>query len=236
MNKWLENIKTLSDKKSFLSFLWKHLTEERINRFEEVLKCRTRHIAIAAEDIFQERNASALIRTADCFGIQDVHIIENHNQYKVSTSIAGGADKWVDVHLYNGKENSTEECIKSLKEKGYRIVATTPHNNEKNPDQLDINMKTAIFLGKEKEGISETIIKQADDFLSIPMVGFTESFNLSVAGALILYSLTNRLRKSAINWQLSENEKDDLRIQWAMTSIHSSENLLKKYLTLMQEK
>jgi tRNA (guanosine-2'-O-)-methyltransferase len=216
--------------KELLKFLQKHMTPERVQRFEEVLRFRTRHIAIAAEDIYQERNASALIRTADCFGIQDVHIIENYNQYKVSTQLAGGADKWVDVHLYTGPSDNTMKCIEALRGNGYRIIASTPNKEDKTPDSLDITDKIAVFLGGEKEGISQTIIDNADGFLRIPMVGFTESFNLSVAGSLILYSLTNRLHRSDINWQLTEEEKDELRISWAMKSIHSAGQLVKKFL------
>lgn len=216
--------------KSLLDFLHMHMTSERIKRFENVLLFRTRHIVIAAEDVYQERNASALIRTADCFGIQDVHIIENYNQYRISTSIAGGADKWVDVHLYSGRQDNTTRCIDSLRRHGYRIVASSPTKNDITPETLDINRKFALFLGGEKEGISQTIIDNADDFVKIPMVGFTESFNLSVAGALLLYSLSNRLRHSGIDWQLSENEKDDLRLRWAMKSIPRSDELVKKFM------
>ncbi len=224
-------LQSVPDKKKFLVFLRKHMTEERAARFEEVLSFRTRHLTIAAEDTYQERNASALIRTADCFGIQDVHIIENYNQYKISTTIAGGADKWVDVHPYTGDGNNTEKCIAFLREKGYRIVASTPHRKSKEAAELDIHTKTAIFLGGEKRGISETILNLADDFICIPMVGFTESFNLSVAGALILYTLTSRLRDSGIDWKLSDEEKDELRIKWALTSIHRSDQLMHKFLS-----
>ncbi len=220
----------IPDKKKFIDFLQQHMTAERIRRFEEVLSYRTRHITIAAEDTYQERNASALIRTADCFGIQDVHIIENYNQYKISTSIAGGADKWVDVCQYTGEGNNTEKCIKYLRENGYRIVASTPYDKSIEVEALDIKDKTAIFLGAEKRGISETILDHADAFIRIPMVGFTESFNLSVAGALILYSLTNRIKNMDVDWKLHDEEKDDLRIKWAMASIHRSDDLLHKYI------
>ncbi len=220
----------IADKKAFYRFLMKHMTGDRVRRFEEVLKFRTRFITLAAEDVYQERNASALIRTADCFGVQDVNIIENYNQYKISTSIAGGADKWVDVHLFTGERNNSEQCIISLKEKGYRVVASSPHRTRVTPDMLDLDRPVAIFLGGEKKGISGTISGLADEFMGIPMLGFTESFNLSVAGALILSVLTRRLHDSPVSWQLNEDEKDELRIQWALASIHRSEKLIEKYL------
>ena len=218
------------DKKGLIDFLSKHMTPERIRRFNEVLALRSRHITIVAEDIYQERNASALIRTADCFGIQDVHIIENYNQYRISSSIAGGVDKWVDVHQHTGKKENTLRCIETLRGQGYRIVASSPNRNDFTPESLDISQKFALFLGGEKEGISQTILDNADDFVKIPMVGFTESFNLSVAGALLLYTLSARLHQSGINWQLSENEKDELRIRWAIKSIHRADELVRKFL------
>jgi tRNA (guanosine-2'-O-)-methyltransferase len=224
-----KNIYTADYKKSLISFLCQHMTEERVRRFGEVLQFRTRHIIMAAEDVFQERNASALIRTADCFGIQEVHIIENHNQYKISQGITKGADKWVDVRLHQGKKNNTENCIIHLRERGYRIVASSPHRFDQGPEQINLDQKTAIFFGGEKEGLSETVINQADSFLKIPMVGFTESFNLSVAGGIIMYTLAQRLRNSNIPWQLTEDEKDDLRINWALNTINRSDQLVKKF-------
>ena len=215
--------------KDLLDFLHRHMTPGRIRRFEEVLKYRTRHIVMAAEDVYQERNASALVRTADCFGLQDVHIIENYNQYRISTSIAGGADKWMDVHLHAGQPDNTIRCIETLRSQGYRIIASSPNKDDHTPETLDITRKFALFLGGEKEGISQAIIENADDFVKIPKFGFTESFNLSVAGALLLYTLSDRLHNSDIQWQLSEKEKDDLRIRWAMKSVPRADELVRKF-------
>ena len=217
------------NKKSLISFLYKHITPERAQRFEEVLQSRTRHILIVAEDVYQERNASALIRTADCFGIQEVHIIENHNQYKISPGITRGADKWVDVMIHQGGNNNTEKCIVQLRKRGYRIVASSPHKGDQTPEKIGLDEKTAIFFGGEKEGLSAKVISEADAFIKIPMVGFTESFNLSVAGGILLYTLTQRLRKSNIHWQLTEDEKNDMRIKWSMNTINRADQLVKKF-------
>jgi tRNA (guanosine-2'-O-)-methyltransferase len=226
----------IRDKKLLLEFLQQYVSHERKQRFEEVLKNRTRHIIVAAEDIYQERNASALIRTADCFGIQEVHIIENYNKYKLSEGIAKGADKWVDVNVYDGAGKNSEKCIKTLREKGYRIVAASPHKNDFTPDKIDITQKMAILFGGEKKGLSRAASEEADAFLRIPMSGFTESFNLSVAGGIILYALTKRLRESGISWQLSEEEKNELRLKWTYASLHQPEKLIEKFMELRNEK
>ena len=129
-----------------------------------------------------------------------------------------GAQKWVDITSYDNSKN----CIASLKEKGYQIIATTPHANDNLIHEFDITKPAALFFGTEKEGLSQEILDQADGFLKIPMVGFTESLNISVSAAIILQNLTNRLRLSTIEWELSEDEKLEKRIDWAKKTIKDS--------------
>ncbi len=220
----------VQNKQKLLQFLRKHMTDKRSDRFEEVLKYRTRHFTVAIEDVYQERNASAVVRTADCFGIQDVHIIENYNEYKLSKEIAKGSDKWVDVCIYDEKKNNSLVCMDKLRKKGYKIIATTPHAGDQLIQDYDISERSAIFLGGEKEGLSKPVLDQADGFVKIPMYGFTESFNLSVAGALVLYDLTTRLHQSGIPWQLSEEEKAELRLDWTIRTIASARFLIEKFI------
>jgi len=227
VSKLLSRIK---DKRALLKFLQWHMTEKRRYRFEEVLAYRTRHFTIAVEDVYQERNASAIIRTADCFGIQDVHIIENVNEYKISSGISKGAEKWVNIHLYDRFKNNTLTCIEHLKSLGYRIIATTPHRKDTFVDDYDIHIKSAFFLGGEKDGLSPTVLNFADGFVKLPMFGFTESYNISVAGALLLENLTRRLHQSNIFWQLTEQEKLDLQLDWTIKTITSAKNLIEKFI------
>lgn len=208
------------------------MTDQRSNRFEEVLAYRTRHFTIAVEDVYQERNANAIVRTADCYGIQEVHIIENYNEYKLSSSISKGAEKWVNIHLYSKKEYNSQTCIDQLRSRGYRIIATTPHRDDKLVNDYDIREKSAFFLGGEKEGLSETVLHEADDFVKIPLYGFTESFNISVAGALLLENLTRRLHQSDISWHLSEEEKMELRLDWTIKTIASAKKLIEKFIEM----
>lgn len=195
-----------------------------------MLQYRTRHFTIALEDLYQERNANAVVRTADCYGIQDVHIIENYHEYKISSGISKGAEKWININLYDGTENNSGSCIDHLKKNGYRIIATSPHRNDTLLDNYDIRIRTAFFLGGEKEGLSETVLNAADGFVKIPMYGFTESFNISVAAALLLENITRRLHRSDIPWQLSEAEKLDLRLDWTIKTITSAGKLIEKFV------
>ncbi|MBS0000359.1 MAG: RNA methyltransferase [Cyclobacteriaceae bacterium] len=219
----------VGDKQALLEFLQRYMTDKRTRRFEEVLTFRTRHITLALEDLYQERNANAVIRTADCFGIQDGPIIENFHQYKISSGISKGAEKWVNIHLYDRPGKNTETCIDQLKKKGYRIIATSPHRNDTLVYDYDIRIKSAFFLGGEKEGLSEAVMNAADGFVKLPMYGFTESFNISVAAALLLENLTGRLRQSDIPWSLSDEEKLDLRLDWTIKTIASAKNLIEKF-------
>ena len=208
-----------------LEYLESYLTDERKMRFRQVLENRTRYITIAVEDVFQMHNASAIVRSCDTFGIQDVHLIEGRFGNRLDKNIAMGAQQWVDTYTYN----SSKKCIESLKGKGYQIVATTPMTGSISLDDFVVNSPTALFFGTEKEGLSREVLDQADALLHIPMVGFSESLNVSVSAAIILQKLTSVLRKSPVPWQLSEEEKQIKRIDWAMKTINSVDKIIARY-------
>ncbi|MCG8309846.1 MAG: RNA methyltransferase [Cytophagales bacterium] len=219
------------DKEKYLKYLESYLTPRRNSLFDEVISNRTRHITVVAEDTYQDHNASALIRNCDCFGIQDLHIIEEINKYRLAKGMTQGSDKWVDLHYYNEFEDNTQMCIDGLKAKGYAIVATTPHEADSLIDDYDIRKKSAFFFGKEKTGLSDKVLDQATEFVKIPMYGFSESFNISVSAALILKSLTDRLHKSKdINWHLSKEEFTDIKIDWCLKTIQNGEQIAERYL------
>jgi len=211
----------------FFSFI----TDHKKGLIDEVLSKRTRYMTVVLEDIFKSFNANAVMRSADCFGIQDVHIIENKHQYEFNPHVAKGAVKWLDRHYYSEKENNTVDCINKLKSEGYRIVATTPHTDDVLLPDFDIEKgKFALVFGTEQFGISDLVRENADEFLRVPMHGFTESYNISVSAALCFYELSNKLHESKINWNLSEDENLDLHIDWARKIITRSEEYEKYFL------
>jgi len=218
-----------------LEYLSGFVTEARMNRFNSVIKNRTRHITIALENIYQPHNASAVLRSCDCFGIQDIHIIENEFKYEVNDEIALGSSKWLTLIRHNSGENNTLACIRQLKAEGYRIIATTPHKNDCTIEDLPVDSKLALFFGTELKGISSEVTENADGFVKIPMFGFTESFNISVSAALSLYELTSRLRKSNTNWQLSENENTGIRLSWLKNTIKDAVLLEKEFRKKLPE-
>lgn len=218
--------------KELIEYLKPFVTEARLEIFNEVLGNRTRYITVALEDIYQSQNASAVLRTSDCFGIQDVHVIENRNTYKINPDVALGSSKWLNITKYNKSENNTLEAIHALKKQGYRIVATTPHTDDIDLDHFNLEKgKVALFFGTELNGLSEIAIHNADEYLKIPMFGFTESFNISVSAAIILHHLTLKLRSSNISWQLSEAEIDELKLSWLKQTIKKSDLIIEKFLS-----
>lgn len=213
-----------------LTYLEGFVTDKRKDLFKSVLEQRTRHFTLVLENIYQQHNSSAVVRSCDIFGVQDVHVIENTYSSKVSRHVARGSQKWLTFHRYKRDTNNTAECFEQLRQDGYQIIATTPHNDSCYLHDFDISKKSAFVFGVEKEGVSEYTMKNADGFLKIPMVGFTESLNISVAAAIILENLTTRLRQSDLNWQLSEEEKSTLYSEWIQKSIKNVDKITEHYL------
>ena len=211
----------------YLAFLENILTDNRKERFQQVLSKRTNHFTIAMEDVFQLHNTSAVMRSCEVFGIQQLNVIEERYTKSIDKEIAMGAQKWVDVNRFD----SISGCISSMRSKGYQIIATTPHENDCDLDDFDISKPSALFFGTERDGLSEEVLQNADGFLKIPMAGFTESLNISVSAAIIIQNLMSRLHKSDIKWQLSEDEILEKRLQWAKNTIKDIKRIEERYYT-----
>ena len=219
----------LQEKKDLLTYLYRFISENKRNHFERLVKERTRYLTVVLEDIYQSHNASAVLRSCDVFGVQDVHIIENRYKYKVNPDVALGSAKWLSLHKYNNSEFNTPECIEKLRSEGYRIVATTPHKNEVTIHGFPLNKgKLALLFGTEYEGLTDEAIGLADEYVMIPMYGFTESLNISVSAAIFLYQLTTELRNMDVAWQLNPDEELDIKLMWVKKVIKSAD-LLEKY-------
>ncbi|NNL09870.1 MAG: RNA methyltransferase [Croceitalea sp.] len=208
-----------------LRYLEGYLTNERKARFEEVLTQRTNFLTVAIEDVFQLHNTSAVIRSCDAFGIQNVHVVEARYGKRLDKQIAMGAEQWVDVQRYK----STKSCLEALKSANFQIIATTPHDNAVELSQFELTQKTALFFGTEKEGLSQEILNAADGYITIPMNGFTESLNVSVAAAIILQDLGRKLRVSSLDWRLTEIEKNEKRMDWTKKSIKDVAGIIKRF-------
>ena len=197
--------------------------------FDRLAPLRTRHICVVLEDIYQSHNAAAVLRSCDCFGVQDVHVVEANNPFNPAGDVAVGSSKWVDYY----KHASIQDAYRHLQEQGYRIVATLPHENDTMIGDLDISKPTALVFGTELTGLTQEAIDGADAYVKIPMYGFTESFNISVCAALSLFSLTERMRKTQ-GWQLDDDALLDLKLHWAMQAIRDGEKVMENLMASMQ--
>jgi len=211
---------------AYLAYLENFITENRSEGFKRVLENRTKHFTVAVEDLYQLHNTSAVMRSCEVFGIQELNVVEERFGKKIDKEIAMGAQKWVDINRFD----SNQDCITNLKERGYRIIATTPHDNDCLLEDFDITQPAAIFFGTERLGLSDDVMQQADGFLKIPMVGFTESLNISVSAAIILQNISTRLRNSDLDWKLSDAEMIEKRIDWARKSIKDIDYITRVYL------
>jgi len=208
-----------------LAYLESYLTENRRQRFDKVIEERTKHFTVATEDVYQLHNTSAVIRSCDVFGIQEVHIVEERNSKRIDREIAMGAQKWVDLNRFH----SVKTCIQDLKQKGYQIVATSPHANNCLLHEFDVTKKSCFFFGRETEGLSQEVIDQADTFLKIPMYGFTESLNISVSAAIVLQHVTTKLKQTDIDWKLSLEERLQKRLDWIKKTIKSYDEIVERF-------
>ena len=218
-------------KKKLYNYLSQYISDNKRQLFEQNIQHRTRYLTVVLENLFQSHNASAVLRTCDCFGIQDIHAIENTNHFEVNADIALGASKWLTINKHNEKDqNNTLNCYECLRKQGYKIIATTPHTKDCTIEKLKLNQKTALVFGTELEGLSKTAIDNADGYVKIPMYGFTESFNISVSASIFLFYLTQKLKKSKINWKLSEEEMLDIKIDWVKSVVKKPELIIERFL------
>lgn len=215
---------------TLVNYLAQFISDERNKLFDRVLEKRTRYITVALEDIYQPQNASAVIRTCECLGIQDLHIIEQKNPYQVNPDVVIGSSQWINIINYNKAENNTSDAIAELRSKGYRIIATSPGTKCTDLEDFDIAKgKIALFFGTELTGLTYTLLENADENIKIPMFGFTQSFNISVSAAIVLQNLTYRLRNSFLDWKLTSDEKDMIKLDWLKTTIPKSDLIVERY-------
>ena len=220
--------KNLRDK--VVAYLEQFVTEERQARLTEILANRTRHVTVVLEDLFQTQNISAVLRTCDCYGVQDVHVIKHRNEFEVHKDISMGADKWLSIHQYPHSEHNVKDCIDRLHEQGYWVAATLPDEQKLTIFDLPVERKTVFLFGTELTGLSDEAIKYADGNVLIPMYGFTESFNISNSAAIILSHFSERMRHSEAQWQLPAEEKEELYFEWLQKSIKNPDGVIDYFL------
>lgn len=211
--------------KERLEYMSQFLTEERKEVLQRTVASRTHYMRILTENMFHPQNASAIMRHCEAFGIQQIHTVEDRCKFDPSVNIVRGTQKWVDVEHHE----TTREALAALKSEGYRIVATTPHRCSVTPETFDVTKgKFVLVFGTEHAGISDEVIEAADDFLMIPMCGMVESLNVSASAAILIYMLSERIRQSVPDWELTDDQRLKLLTRWTMSSVRDFEGILRK--------
>lgn len=226
---------TFTQKENLLPFLLNFITEERKAHFDEIIPQRTRHLTVVLEDIYQSQNASAVLRTCESLGVQDIHVIEDKHEYTLNPKVTIGCAKWLHIHKHSKPTADTTSCLTDLKQKGYQLVATTPHINDVNINELDVEKPIALLFGTEKHGLTETAKNMADTYVKIPMFGFSESFNISVSAAICIQQIMSKLRASNVNWQLTGKERVELELEWCYNTIQRPDSLINRFLEDQQK-
>jgi tRNA (guanosine-2'-O-)-methyltransferase len=217
---------------SLLNFLRQYVSGTKLKLFDQLIHMRTRYVTVVLEDIYQPHNASAVLRSCECFGLQDVHIVENKYHWKHSPDVDRGSSKWLNINRHYGQSNNTRDCLSELKAKGFQIVATTPHATM-SIDELPLGKPVALVFGTERLGVSGDVINMCDAEVKIPMYGFTGSFNVSVAAAICLHTMRRRLTDSEINWHLSPSDEEEIMLTWCKRSLKHYDRYIREYNRLM---
>ena len=218
-------------KKIIISELSNLVTDERLALFHSKLNDKTQNLTVVLEDVFQSRNINAVLPSADCFGISDIHLIENRNKFIVDHGVSLGSAKWTNIIQYNSRTNNTKQCLNKLKKRGYKIIAAIPNENATKLEDINVNKnKIAVLFGTELGGVSEEALKIADDKMKIKMYGFTESLNISVAAGITLQHLNEKIRKENVSWRIQGKERDNILLNWLRNSIDHSEKVEKDIL------
>ncbi len=190
------------------------LTDRRINKFREIASKRTYKLTVVLENIYDSHNINAVLRSCEGFGIQQVHIImPDGYSFKYKPSITKKSHKWLDIYFYR----KTIECIKFLKENGFTIHSSLKSSKSIPHYEIDVyNNKVALVFGNEKDGISEKMVKHSDFLFWIPMYGFSESLNISVAAAITISRLREKMEDKYSNSFLKENDVKSLVDKWIL--------------------
>ncbi|MEC8458852.1 MAG: RNA methyltransferase [Bacteroidota bacterium] len=227
MNRVIWKSATLREKQKLYSQLLNELSLNKRQLFDTKIKTRTRHFSLAIEDMMKTQNASALLRTADAFGIQRIDIYDKNERFNVSTGISKGVEKWLDSNFFNSyNDGGIAEWVSRLKATGRKLYVTALDKNAVPLSQIDPTVSATICFGNEQEGASSEILSLADKTIYIPMKGFVESFNVSVSCGIVLHHLTLGMEEAGIPWGLDEEDALNTKINWALRTIPNPQRFL----------
>lgn len=210
----------------FNAYLQTFISEQRMQRFVQVAGNRLTNLTLVLAELHDVQNVNAIIRTAECCGLNELHVVESQTRMKRAKSVARGSYKWLRPTIHR---DGLQPCLQELKAKGFLIVAADPDPTGATPDSLDITKPIALLMGQEKQGVSDAALTMADAVINIPNYGFTESYNVSVAAAICLYTLSNRMRRAGLAIPPSAEAQEQLLYEWMLKTVRAPELLYKRW-------
>ncbi|MDF0719966.1 RNA methyltransferase [Kaistella sp. PBT33-4] len=212
------------------NYLKRFLTDERLEKIESYAPESSDFVLPVMEDIFQFRNAAAIVRSVEACGFHKIVAMESINEFSPNPKVTKGAETWVEVE----KMPHSLDSLRQIKNRGFKILAVSPENNATMLPDYDLTEPVALVFGTEKEGVTDEILNFADETLAIPMYGFTKSFNVSVAAAICFYELKQKLIRSGTDYKLSGEKLWELKVRWARNSIPRGQEVLDNYLKSLE--
>ena len=216
----------MEDLEKTFAYLKNFLTPERLSKIEHHSLESSEFVLPVVEDVYQFRNAAAIVRSVEASGFHRVVALEQQNVFNPNLRVTKGADTWVEVEKLPADIGS----IQQIKNRGYKIVAVSPEKNAVPLPDFQLTEPVALVFGTEWKGVTDELLDFADQTLIIPMYGFTRSYNVSVAAAICLYELKQKLINSGLDYKLNEEKRLTLMIRWAVNSIRSGDEIYRKFL------
>ncbi len=201
------------------------LVPARKTRIDEVVANRTRSLTVVMEALCDPQNVNAVLRTCEAFGVQEVHVVEGVlKPYDRNKKISQNADKWLDLRRWKG----TAECLSHLKAEGFAVYATHLGPGSRPLEALSFAGKVALVFGHESRGVSAEALALADARYAIPMLGFVQSLNVSVAAAVSLArAVVRRVAERGRHGDLAPDEAAALRERFYVLAVKQRARIAK---------
>lgn len=206
--------------------------ERRLELMKRVIDNRTRNLVLALEEVHDPHNIAAVLRSAEAFGLQEIHIMRSVGYAKISPKITQGCEKWLDISFHG----DVKRGVQNLRDRGFALYVASFTPRSVPLDKLDFSRPAALVLGNEHQGTSEFMEQEADSVFTLPMFGFTRSFNISVAAALTIYTaVQKRIELFGRSGDLTDEEKEQLLTEWLKRDVRGAEHILARGLSLETE-
>jgi tRNA (guanosine-2'-O-)-methyltransferase len=203
----------------------------RLRAAERALAERSRSLVVVLDDLVNARNASAVVRTAESLGLQEVHMIQREGRVALERTVTMLAQRWLDLFWYERASTT----IEALRERGYRILVSDYSEDARPIDDVPLTDKVALCFGSEQSGVSEALRETADGFFYLPSVGFTSYVNVSVAAGISIHAIDARQRREGLRTPIDAADRATLRKSWYAALARGDQPRARRYLAWLDD-